>query len=164
MKNKQTKITKIAHTRNTFEKCASGLPSFSTSDKKKDPQGQASLFAKGARIPAWTGILVLCHRAVRSHWCTVGVLAGTHQCALRCPGRMALGCSLCCARVASSWRAHSTIRNCGVAKKGADGYDMSAPPLEWAEWSVQSSGTNSSALISSLHVPPCDRRCRNPSC
>ena len=25
------------------------------------------------------------------HWCTVGVLAGTHRCALLCPGRMAWG-------------------------------------------------------------------------
>ena len=25
------------------------------------------------------------------HWCTVGVLVGNHQCALRCPGRMASG-------------------------------------------------------------------------
>ena len=36
------------------------------------------------------------------HWCTVGVLAGTHQCALRCPSRRAWGaerqpcaCGLC---------------------------------------------------------------------
>ena len=25
------------------------------------------------------------------HWCTVGVLAGTHQCTLLCPGRLASG-------------------------------------------------------------------------
>ena len=74
--------------------------------------------------------------------------------------------TLCCACAcaASSWRAHSTIWNCGVVNTGADGYGMSAPPVEWAECSAQSSRTNSSALISSLHVPPCDRRCRNPSC
>ena len=38
------------------------------------------------------------------HWCTVGVLAGTYQCALRCPGRLAsgtkrqpfCGCWCCC--------------------------------------------------------------------
>ena len=63
--------------------------------------------------------------------------------------------TLCCACacVASSWHAHSTIWNCGVVNICADGYEMSAPPLEWADWSAQSSRTNSSALTSSLHVP-----------
>ena len=55
-----------------------------------------------------------------------------------------------CACVASSWHAHSTIWNCGVVNIRADGHEMSAPPLEWAEWSAQSFRTISSALISSL--------------
>ena len=63
--------------------------------------------------------------------------------------------TLCCAcACVASWHAHSTIWNCGVVKKRSDGDEMSAPPLEWAECSAQSS----------RHVPPCDRRCRNPSC
>ena len=41
----------------------------------------------------------------------------------------------------------------------AGSHEMSGHPLEWAEG--QSHG-NISALISSLHVPPCNRRCRNP--
>ena len=84
---------------------------------------------------------MLCHRAARSslprpfplcgHWGTVGLLAGTHQCALRCPGRVASGtkrqlCACSCASVASSWHAHSTIWNCGVVTKGADVQEMSA--------------------------------------
>ena len=41
--------------------------------------------------------------------------------------------TLCCACVASSWHAHSTIWNCGVGNVCADCHEMSAPPLEWAE-------------------------------
>ena len=42
----------------------------------------------------WAGLTVV--RATSrphqcGHWCTEGVLAVTHQCALRCPGRMASG-------------------------------------------------------------------------
>ena len=57
--------------------------------------------------------------------------------------------TLCCAYVASSWHAHSTIWNCGVWNMCADCHGMSAPPLEWAEWSAQSLRIIFSALISS---------------
>ena len=86
------------------------------------------------------------------HWCTVGVHAGTHQCALRCPGKMASedkAPTLCCACVASSWHAHSTIWNCGVGNVCAVCHEMSAPPLEWAEWSAQWLRIIFSALIPS---------------
>ena len=43
-------------------------------------------------------------------WCTVGVQAGTGD---KAP-------TLCCAGVASSWHAHSTIWNCGVRNMCAD--------------------------------------------
>ena len=57
--------------------------------------------------------------------------------------------TLCCACVASSWHAHSAVWNCGVGKVCADCHEMSAPPLEWAEWSAQSRRIIISAMISS---------------
>ena len=98
-------------------------------EKEKEKKGQT------ARIPAWTGILVLCHRAVRSSHPRPSHCVGTGVPWVSLPGRTwvpliprqnGIGdkaptlCSVC-ACVASSWHAHSTIWNCGVANEGADG-------------------------------------------
>ena len=52
------------------------------------------------------------------HWCTVGVLAGTHQCALRCPSKMASGTKrqLCAVLVLVLRRRGTRIRQSGTVE------------------------------------------------
>ena len=59
---------------------------------------------------------------LRGRWCTVGVHAGTHQCALRYPGRMASG---------------TKRQLCTVLELRRRGTRFPPPP-EWAQWSAQS--------------------------
>ena len=67
------------------------------------------------------------------HWCTVGVHAGTHQCALRCPDRMASGTKRQLCAVLVLRRRGTRIRQSGTVELvtcALTAMKWSAPPLE----------------------------------
>ena len=152
------KCQKIKNVRKKSQKQGKNRKKWEKNKVKKKSTDWWSVFAPQpcARIPAWIGILVLCHRAVWSSHprppvvTAVGVLPGPTG-AMTHPDRMMSHQS------ANSVRAWVGSCRDGVVEiwswsreigdLGADGGEMSAPPLEWADWSAQSSRTNSWALI-----------------